>query len=170
MSPLPTDLRVDVIGIQGPAGPTGPAGAAGSQGPAGAQGDAGPQGPAGPRGNTQLRATFIDVGRGMIPGTRVLIAVPFAGSITSVTVLSDVPGSITFEVARANIAALNFETSLVGAGGTPPQLSGAAHQVLSDLSSWDDTTFAAGQVLIVRINGSTTAVRNVQVTFDVQPA
>lgn len=94
-----------------------------------------------------IRTVAITVdGAGIVPGTgsKGFAQIPFAGTITNWTILSDLTGSATFDVKKSTFAAFPTTTSIVASA--PPTLSSNQKATSSALSAWT-TTINAGDVI-----------------------
>lgn len=87
------------------------------------------------------------------------VAVPFAATITSVTLASDISGSGTVDVRRvagASYTGVASATTLIAGGGTTPSLSGSTYYHDSTLTNWT-TSIAVNDEVCFALSSPSTA-------------
>jgi hypothetical protein len=155
-------------GPTGPSGPSGPTGAGttgmtgptGPSGPSGATGT-GATGPTGPSGGTLTRTIpfIIDGGGSAITtGIKGDLHIPFACTITAVTMLADQSGSIVVDIWKdtyANYPPVDADSITASA---PPTVSAATKATDSTLTGWT-TSITANDILGFNVDSITTATR-----------
>ncbi len=107
--------------------------------------------------NTTAIEFIIDGGGSTITtGAKGSLFVPFAGTISTWSLIADQSGSITIDILRANNAVPS--SSIVG-GGTKPTLSSAQFNGLQAPASWTSTALAANDVLSFSVSTVATVTR-----------
>lgn len=103
-------------------------------------------------------AGFVIDGSGSTPstGSKGLLQVPFAGTITGWTLLGDVSGSASITVKKSTFAGFPSTTSIVASA--PPTLSSQQNATSTTLTGWT-TAVAAGDVLEFVLASATTVTR-----------
>jgi hypothetical protein len=148
-------------GPMGLTGATGPAGATGAAGSTGATGPVGPMGPPGidgvdgqdgadgapGRGANPTRAicfTFDGGGSTLATGVRPAFQIPFTCNIVAWGIQGDASGTCTIDVTTSADSATPSYASIVGGGGTKPNVAGpAVGTVRTAPASWTSTVIAA---------------------------
>jgi hypothetical protein len=133
------------------------------RGPAGADGTDGTNGTNGASYPETEGMYVIDGGGEVITtGSKGFLQLPFTGTITGWTVLSDQSGSIEIDVKKASYS--DFPTTASIAGTDLPTLSTAQKNSSSSLTGWT-TTITAGDILEFIVN-SVTAVTRVSIIIN----
>ena len=159
-------------GARGPTGPTGSTGAAGPTGPTGSTGSTGSNGPTGPTGTTGTTGAtgptgpatsaleFIIDGGGstLTTGIKGDLEVPFACTITQVTLLADQSGSVVIDIWKDTYANYPPTDADSITSASPPTISAATKAQNSTLSGWT-TSVAAGDTLRFNVDSATTIQR-----------
>lgn len=161
----PTGLAA--TGVTGPTGETGPLGT----GPTGPSGDTGPSGgPTGPTGPTGVTGNtgatgpaqtfglaFVIDGQGsaITTGVKGYVQVPFACTITKVTLLGEQSGSIVVDIWKDTYA--NYPPTVADTitAAAKPTISAATKSEDATLTGWT-TSIAAGDVLAFNVDSVTT--------------
>jgi len=143
-------------GATGATGPTGPAG-----GPTGPTGATGPTGPTGPTGLGEKTTVQIIIGNGVDAITTGIwgdIRVPFAGTITGVTILADQAATAAIDIwvdSYANFPPTNADSITAAA---PPSLTAAAKNEDTTLTGWT-TALSEGDILRFNVDSNDVATR-----------
>lgn len=100
-------------------------------------------------------ATFgvtVDGGGGVITnGVKGYVKVPYACTITGWTVMSTVSGSITFDIWKSSAGLPTVANTIIGGGGTKPNLSSQTLRNSSSLTGWT-TSIAANDYLAFNVD------------------
>ncbi len=89
-------------------------------------------------------------------GSKGFLQIPFAGTITSWTVIGDVSGSASFTVKKSTFAAFPTNSSIVASA--KPTLSSQQNATSATLTGWT-TAITAGDVLEFVLDSATTVTR-----------
>jgi hypothetical protein len=89
-------------------------------------------------------------------GSKAFLQIPFDGTITGWTLISDVSGSASITVKKSTFAAFPTNSSIVASA--PPFLSSAQSATSTTLTGWT-TAVAAGDVLEFVLASATTVKR-----------
>jgi hypothetical protein len=155
-------------GPTGPSGPSGPTGAGttgmtgptGPSGPSGATGT-GATGPTGPSGGTLTRTIpFIIHGGGSTIATGVQgdLHIPFACTITAVTMLADQSGSIVVDIWKDTYGNYPPTVGDTITASAKPTISGAVKSQDSTITGWT-TSISANDTLRFNVDSVTTLTR-----------
>lgn len=110
-----------------------------------------------------VSATFDGQGSSPTVGTKVYVTCPFAGTITSWSIVSDVSGSAVVDVWKANGSIPTVANTI--AGSEKPTLSSSQLNSDAALSSWT-TAVVAGDVFGFNLDSASTLTRvTVEVTI-----
>lgn len=95
------------------------------------------------------------------------IRVPFAGTITGVTLLADVSGSVKIDILKDTYANYIFTTGSICASALPA-LSSAAKYEDTTLTGWT-TSFSAGDIFRFKVDASVTpaSIKNLAIILNV---
>lgn len=103
-----------------------------------------------------LEFVFDGAGQGLTTVMEGILQVPFAGTITSCTLLGDQAGSCVVQIRKSTYSAYPTLTSIVGSA--PPTLVGAQKSTDAVLTGWT-TALNAGDILSFRFTSVATLIR-----------
>ena len=110
-------------------------------------------------GDTKNRAISIEIdGQGTAPTAGLLgfITVPYSGTITGWTILSDVAGSCVVDIKKTTYA--DYPTASSIAGSEKPTLSTASKNQDNTLTTWT-TSLSAGDILAINLDSASTLTK-----------
>lgn len=97
------------------------------------------------------------------PGIQGFIQVPYTGTITGWTVLTNVSGSIVFDVRKSTFAGYPTTTSIVASA--PPTVSASQKGTSTTLTGWTTSVTAGDVILFILSSVSTVTLATVTLTI-----
>jgi hypothetical protein len=104
---------------------------------------------------TSFGVTVDGSGGVITTGQKGYIRIPYGFTITSWTLIGSPSGSITFDIWRTNGAIPTVANTIIGGGGTKPNLSSGTYATSSTLTNWT-ITGATGDVIGWNVDSCTT--------------
>ena len=104
---------------------------------------------------TSFGVTVDGSGGVITTGQKGYIRIPYGFTITSWTLIGSPSGSITFDIWRTNGAIPTVANTIIGGGGTKPNLSTSTYATSSTLTNWT-ITGATGDVIGWNVDSCTT--------------
>jgi hypothetical protein len=159
-----------IIGITGIIGVTGLIGITGFRGVTGVQGLVGNQGATGVSGVTgamQFTGVFTlaldGVGSAITTGEKAVITLPFGMQINGWRMIGTPTGTVYLNLALSTYSAYPFTGPLMHSGTTGPHIQSGIKNQSTDLSAWQGTTGAYGDLLSVNV-ASASSITNAYLT------
>ena len=152
-----TDIFVAISADSGTSGSSGTSGQNGSSGTSGSSGSAGTSGTS-PNPLGSFGITIDGGGSSITTGVKGYVEVPYSGTITGWTLVSDVVGSIVIDVWRDTYG--NFPPSVADSisGSEKPTLSSSQKNQDLSLSTWT-TSVTAGDIIGFKVDSASTLTR-----------
>jgi hypothetical protein len=104
---------------------------------------------------TSFGVTVDGSGGVITTGQKGYVRIPYGFTITSWTLIGSPSGSITFDIWRTNGAIPTVANTIIGGGGTKPNLSSGTYATSSTLTNWT-ITGATGDVIGWNVDSCTT--------------